>query len=269
MKPKITLLPLLFMSMCYAQIPSINEKYKEVDYEEMYYYSDSTEVVISTNNKFDKQDIGDNSDGKIEFVNSVGLLYTDKSTIVQSELINDYMGKVRLSFGTVVSAASNESDTEEDDLDAEQELLRIANGGGNFYLMGQLPIYARTGELFLIYPSLNAKVSADIDGMGSNVNTSDVRGNLYASLYASKASKEKKFNFFLNVEYGLLLATNEFNDRFGIEPEFKKPILMGRAMFGVTIGGTLRFVVTTKGFSNYDQLINDNITVGFQILSDN
>ena len=66
-----------------------------------------------------------------------------------------------------------------------------------------------------------------------------------------------------------MLATNDFNDRFGIEPEFKKPVLMGRAMFGVTIGGSLRFVVTTKAFSNYSQLINDKITVGLQILSDN
>ncbi|OIQ22580.1 MAG: hypothetical protein BM557_00915 [Flavobacterium sp. MedPE-SWcel] len=248
------------MGISYAQIPSIRENYK-------------INVQGGDNDKFafEKSNIGDSTDEKTEFANSVSLLYTDKSTIVQSELINDYMGKVRLSFGTVVSATSNESTSEEGELDkdAEQELLRIANGGGNFYLMGQLPIYARTGETFLFYPAINAKVSADIDGMGSNVNASDVRGTLYASLYASKASNEKQFNFFINAEYGLMLATNDFNDRFGIEPEFKKPVLMGRAMFGVTIGGSLRFVVTTKAFSNYSQLINDKITVGLQILSDN
>ncbi|KAF2518177.1 hypothetical protein E0W68_10595 [Flavobacterium salilacus subsp. salilacus] len=255
MRTKITLFMLFCIGIMYAQIPSIKENYES-----------DISGFVSGDNKANI--IGE--DDETSFANSISLLYTDKSTIVQSELISDYMGRVRLSFGSVVTATSDNEETTSDQQETDtnkQELLRVANGGGNFYLMGQLPVYARKRDTWFMFPAFNAKISADIDGVGSNVNASDARGMLYASFYGSKASDNKKFNFFVNAEYGLMIVSDDFKDRFGIDSGFKKPILLGRAMFGVTISSTLRFTVITKAFSNYNQLVNDKIMVGFQFLS--
>ncbi|KOS06543.1 hypothetical protein AM493_11235 [Flavobacterium akiainvivens] len=262
MKTPITFLLLLFCNWTFGQIPSIKEDYEDTTSKKLTLGFDSGVKILSE----------DESD--MSFANNISLLYTDKSTIVQTELISDYMGLVRLSFGSVINATSEESAEGENaqserENNNEQELLRTLNGGGNFYLSGLLPFWTYKRSLFLFMPSLNGKISADIEGMGSNVAASDVRGMLYPSLYVSRASDNKKFNFFLQAEYGLLFATNDFYDQFEIDRNSKTPVLLGRAMFGVTIGGSLRFTVVTKSVSNYKQLINDKVMIGLQFLSKN
>ena len=106
-----------------AFLPTLNKKYRN-DFFEATYNNDIT---------------------KTSYLNSISISGDDGGAIAQSEIITDNISAFRISFGTVITATSNESDsqnspsskadeqttpTEETEQDA---LKRLINGGGNFY----------------------------------------------------------------------------------------------------------------------------------------
>ena len=208
----------------------------------------------------------DEDDVHTNFLNNFSLTFSDNSTTAQSELISDYIEAFRLSFGTVLTASENsESDGVETESESEA-LKRLINGGGNFYIAIQLPIYSFKTLSFSALTSLNGKLSSDIKGVGNDVVSSDWRGMVYQSAYVALSTDSKKFNFFINADYGFIRGSDSFYNQFNLDKSFNKPAFFGKAIIGVTLNNLIRVTITTKSFSNYSSLVSDKVLVGIQLL---
>ncbi|GGB82023.1 hypothetical protein GCM10007424_22560 [Flavobacterium suaedae] len=209
-------------------------------------------------------------DAHTNYLNGFSLLFG--STTVQSELLSDYAGPFRFSFGTVITAESDDEtegaeNPEADDESQENDLQRIINGGGNFYLTTQLPVYTHTDNTLLNLTSLNARIASDIEGVGADVETSDVKYGINLSSYLALTTDQKKFNFFVNAEYGWINGSGNFRDDFGLQDVFKKPAFIGKAIVGVMLDNKVTITVTSKSFSNYNSLVSEKVMVGIQLLN--
>ncbi|AXG74191.1 hypothetical protein DVK85_08045 [Flavobacterium arcticum] len=218
------------------------------------------------------QEFYDEDNIHTNYLNNVSLLFDN--TTVQSELLSDYLGPFRLAFGTVINANSDKDDeaTEEDSSEItkeeqQDELQRIINGGGNFYLNAQLPVHAYTSTNFLEIISLNGRFSSDIEGVGSDVEATDVKYGVNASAYLALTTDQKKFGFFVNAEYGWISGTNNFRDDFGLQKVFDKPAFWGKVVVGIMLNSKVTISITSKSISNYDSLLSDKVMVGIQLLN--
>jgi hypothetical protein len=216
------------------------------------------------------------------YLNNLSIVFG--SATVHSELVSDYLGPVRLTFGTVINTDSDSDDTDEADEagepdgrvnadeadgesdEAESDLKRLVNGGGNFYLNGLFPVHSYKELSFSEMTSINGNLSSDIEGIGNDVKTTNLKGMLNVTTYLSMSSDNKKFNFFINADYGLVGGTDDFCDQFGLKGFFNKPAFIGKATIGITLENMVRLTITTKTISNYDSLVTDKIMVGIQLL---
>ncbi len=222
---------------------------------------------------FFTQYYADAANDKTSFLNNFS--YAFGSATVVSELISDYLSAVRVSFGSVLSTEAEQDDTADRQAQAnattpaaEEDLKAVINGGGNFYLNFQLPVYSYTSPTFSAFVASNSNLSANLKGIGQDVDTNNVRVLTNLSTYLSLSSLNKRFNFFASLDYGWLTGSNNFLEQFGIRNSdfFTRPPMLGKAIVGMTLENMVRIYVTTKSFSNYQSLVTANISVGIQLL---
>lgn len=235
--------------------PSTRKNYKEDFFQEFY-----RENTLHTN-----------------YFNNISLVFG--STTVQSELLSDYAGPFRFAFGMVVNANSNDNDEAETDPDSrvleedesaqdtEDDLKRLINGGGNFYLSTQFPVHAYSSPTFSEMLRLNLNFASDFEGIGNDVETSNFKYGLNVSSYLNLTSDQKKFNFFINADWGFIGGSDDFKDDFGLDDVFNKPAFLGKAILGVSLDNRVTISITTKTISNYEGLRSEKVMVGIQLLN--
>lgn len=211
------------------------------------------------------------------YLNNLSLVFG--SATVQSELLSDYAGPLRFSLGMVVNADTekNEEGTDntggrimeadENAEDAEDDLKRLLNGGGNFYFTTQFPVHSYSSPTFSEMARLNTNFASDIEGIGNDVEASNFKYGLNLSTYLSLTTDQKKFSFFVNADWGFIGGSDDFKEDFGLQKVWDKPALLGKAVIGISLDNKATISITTKSISNYESLRSEKIMVGIQLLN--
>ncbi|SEQ04410.1 hypothetical protein [Flavobacterium urocaniciphilum] len=198
---------------------------------------------------------------KTTLLNSFSATLNDNSNIVQSELIADRCGWFRVSFGSVLSVATDttKAKIENDNLE------RLIGGGGNFYLDFTLPIITSyTDAFFTDYLYLSCKAASDISGFGNNVDVSTFNGSIGLTNYIGLSTEEKKFNFFLLTDVTAYKGNNAFYDNLKLN--HNRWFLNSNISFGVTLLNNYRIICRTN-LSSEPSLRTEKFAVGIQLLS--
>lgn len=229
------------------------------------YLDRSKSKFLPTRNKFNRNYFYEkhygNTYSKTKTVSSLSALFDTKTKTIQSELIADKLGWVRISAGTVVSIASDSTYVEDTQ---KNTLERLISGGGNLYLDFTLPIYTNYAEdLFTYYLFTNIKFASDIEGYGNNIDTSTFNGSLGICGYVGVSSHENKFNFFLASDTYTYRGNKDFYKNLGLQNN--KWILNSNITFGVTFENKYRVFCRTN-MASETSLRTQRIAVGIQLI---
>jgi hypothetical protein len=241
-----------------AVLPSLNRKYRKEFFEATY-----------------------NNDIKnTKYLNSISVAGDKSGAVVQSEIITDNISAFRISFGTVVTATSNNSETQNNSVakaDAVKEVVketeqdafkRLLNGGGNFYAELILPLLTtydgNSSDLFTSYSYASFKGAMDIKGFGNNIDTSTGNGSFGINSYIGMSSDSKKFNFFLQGNINYSFGSNEFYKNLGIKNE--QGFLNGKIIAGVTLLSTFKVTAIVNTFGSDEKLRSGKVIIGVQVL---
>lgn len=246
---------------------------------------ETKQVVFPTFNKVNRERIfgllytGNDRNSNFSFGNSASLQINNSGTIVETNLISSDLGPFRVSFGTLLTNATedenddeNQSDdgltpntTEEDNITQTEAFQRLLSGGGNTFLNFELPVLFASGEFSSIYLNTSARVGLDIEEFGDDIETTSGNGNVNSNLYGSVSSKDKVFTFFGQINYGLYFGSKEFYQNLGVTSE--KAFGFGRITVGFTINNFVRFGLTLNTLSSESNLRSGTIVVGSQVLA--
>ncbi len=256
---QILLCSLLFMVMgtTMAQIPSIRRPTTNNDSENYISKTKSNNDYKSwfptiRNDKGEIFNLLYNEDGKRPFfaVNNGSLQVNNDGAIVQTELVSAYLGYTRVSFGTTISNANGEENTDDNEdgempvpkTDETQAFQRLITGGGNTYLSFELPLLLQTtnDNLFMIYLSSSGRVNLDVAEFSNDVDASTGNGNISSNLYMSMATDKNEFDFFVDARYGWYFGHDDFYKRLEIADG--RAFAFGQLIAGITfeiISGSL------------------------------
>ncbi|WP_374173516.1 hypothetical protein [Flavobacterium tructae] len=252
-----------------AEIDSLNKKIEDLDRElknknGTYYWFSS---FPSKNSKAFFEKLYNIKDNKTSFLNSAALNYSDLGAVIQSEVIADTFWAFRTSFGTLLQ--SNEKtpkDPEEKENQTQSSQFEaLLNGGGNFYIQNQLPVFSIMNEDITLYTFLNNRTAFGVKGLKDAIDTNTFNSSLGANLYFGLNSAEKKFNVFLLSDFSVIVASKSVYDNLQLAK--KQPFFQGRLMIGVTFLSQFRVAATLNSFGSDEAVRSGKVTVGIQIVS--
>ncbi len=205
---------------------------------------------------------------KFNLVNSASFQINNNGGIVKSELVSAFLGPSRVSFGSMITNKSEDSESgdTETQTDQTEAFQRLLAGGGNVYLDFELPLLLAQGSHYLFYFSTSAHFGLEVAEFSGDIDKSTGNGNLNLNLYTSLSTDENEFAFFGNINYGLYFGPDDFYNRLNIIDE--KPFWFGEITAGFTIQSNLRFALTFNTFGSEENLNSGNVLIGAQILSD-
>lgn len=205
---------------------------------------------------------------KTSFVNTIGLNFDDSGSTMQSELITDNLGPLRIAFGSVVSTTKMEESNEEamEASNEEDAYKRLINGGGNFYLETLLPFLTYSHSNLTVYSFFNLKGAMDIKSFGNNIDTSTGNATLGNTTYFGINSDNKKFNFFIQGNLHYSFGSETFYSNLGLDQN--KAFLNGKLLFGLTLDQKIRFTAITNTFGSDAKIRNGKLMFGVQFLPD-
>ncbi len=249
-------------------IKSLRKQIEELQYEfktknEHYKWFPSIKAKYS--NAFYKA-IYNIKDNETSYLNSFALNYNDLGAVVQSEIIADTFGSLRVSFGSILQSNSETPETEEEkEEQSEQDQLdQLINGGGNFYLEAIYPVYFNKGSICTLYGFLNNKYAFTLDGLNQYIDSDAFNGSLGANLYFGLNSDENKFNFFIQSDANVVVGSNTLYQNLQLADE--KPFLQGKLIVGVTFLSKFRLAATINSFGSDEALRRNKVAFGLQII---
>ncbi|MCC9016361.1 hypothetical protein [Flavobacterium lipolyticum] len=252
-----------------AEIKSLNKQIEDLDRElknknGTYYWFPS---FPSRNSSAFFENLYNIKDNKTSFLNSAALNYSDLGAVIQSEVIADTFWAVRTSFGTLLqSNQKTPKDPEEKENQTQSSQLEtLLNGGGNFYIQNQLPVYSFMNEDITLYTFFNNRTAFGIKGLNDAIDTNTFNSSLGANLYFGLNSTEKKFNVFLVSDFSVIAASKSVYDNLQLAK--KQPFFQGRLMIGVTFLSQFRVAATLSSFGSDEAVRSGKVTVGIQIVS--
>lgn len=216
-----------------------------------------------------------NSTDKTNYVNSFALSGDSDGATAQTEIITDNISALRISFGSVITANSNNTEIDEDTNIEEKEqketeqdaFKRLVNGGGNFYLEFILPLISTNNEnegWITSYTYANFKGAMDIKGFGNNLDTSAGNGALGINSYLGASSDNGKFNFFIQGNINYSIGTDEFYENLGLGN--KRGFLNGKFILGLALLNTFKVSAIVSTFGSDEKVRNEKVMIGVQIL---
>ncbi|EJL61373.1 hypothetical protein [Flavobacterium sp. CF136] len=232
-------------NVMYNWFPSTKNKYGNVFYKQFY-------------------DIEDN---KTSFLNSFALNYNDSGGVIQSDVIADTFGSLRISFGTFLqsNAEAPIDSTEKEEQTESKQLEALLNGGGNFYIQNVLPVYFKTNEYATFYAYVNNRTAFGVKGLNDAIDTSTFNSSLGANLYIGLNSDDKKFNAFLQTDFNIIVASQSVYDNLQLVK--KQPFFQGKLILGLTFLSQFRVAATLNSFGSDVALRSGKVTIGIQIIS--
>jgi hypothetical protein len=230
-------------------------------------FSSKKQRFLPTSNKYYRNYFFD-SHYSSEY-NKTALLTSFSATInndaktIQSELVADRIKWFRVSLGSVMSIASDTTETKTE----ENNIERLISGGGNFYLDFTLPIFTSYTDSFITnYSYLNFKAASDISGFGNNVDVTTFNGSIGFTNYLGFSSDEKKFNFFILGDVTAFKGNRGFHENLNLDSQ--DWFLNSNISVGVTFLNNYRVVCRTN-FSSEPSLRTEKFAVGIQLLPNN
>jgi len=251
-----------------AEIESLNKQIEDLVCElrtknENHYWFPSTQKKYS--NAFFKN-IYNIKDNETSFLNSFALNYNDLGAVVQSEILGDTFRSFRISFGTVLQSNAETAETEEQKeiQTQEDQLDELLNGGGNFYLETQYPVYYNAGNFCSVYGFLNNRTALSLKGLNETIDSETFNTAFGVNFYLGLNSDEKKFNFFFKGDANVVIGSKSLYQNLQLAEE--KPFLQGKLIVGVTFLSKFRLAATLNSFGSDDAVRRSKITVGLQII---
>ncbi len=197
---------------------------------------------------------------KTALLTSLSATINNDAKTIQSELVADRIKWFRVSLGSVMSIASDTTETKVE----ENNIERLISGGGNFYLDFTLPVFTSYTDSFLTdYCYLNFKAASDISGFGNNVDVTTFNGSIGITNYLGFSSDEKKFNFFILNDVTAYKGNRGFYENLNLNHQ--KWFLNSNFSFGVTFLNNYRVVCRTN-LSSEPSLRTEKFAVGIQLL---
>lgn len=197
---------------------------------------------------------------KTALLTSLSATINNDAKTIQSELVADRIKWFRVSLGSVMSIASDTTETKVE----ENNIERLISGGGNFYLDFTLPVFTTYTDSFLTdYCYLNFKAASDISGFGNNVDVTTFNGSIGITNYLGFSSDEKKFNFFILNDVTAYKGNRGFYENLNLNHQ--KWFLNSNFSFGVTFLNNYRVVCRTN-LSSEPSLRTEKFAVGIQLL---
>ncbi|PCJ66851.1 MAG: hypothetical protein COA58_05210 [Bacteroidetes bacterium] len=161
-------------------------------------------LATSTNNAQNFHDMIYKDGGKLTPLSNNSLFIGDKTGSLYTEIVNDYMGPLRLSLGSMIT-----NSTGNDSNETKNETIRnLVNNSGNVALTVDLPLFylrSKKSQLNLI-ATLKTKGTADFKEFGTT--SEDWAGkfstglNVYAMAHTDNDKIGLFFNFDLNQNWG-------------------------------------------------------------------
>jgi hypothetical protein len=206
------------------------------------------------------------NDSKTSYLNSLAINYNNSGTVIQSEVIADTFGPVRIGFGTVVQSNDETPVTEQEITEQKQQdqLEALLNGGGNFYIETILPALTIHNNSIALYSYFNNKTGTEIKGFSNNLDTNTFNTSLGSNLYFGMNSDEKKFNVFMQADFNLILASKSFYQNLQLAKE--QPFFQGKLMVGVTFLSKFRLAAILNSFGSDEALRSGKVILGLQII---
>lgn len=256
----------------------IKQKKNQIEKNQINWKNDSIQLVkgydvlfpswtINARDDFFESHYG-NTLTKTGFVNSIGLNFNDSGSTMQSELVTDNLGPLRIAFGTVVSTTKTE-DSNEETIEASNEedaYKRLINGGGNFYMETVLPFLTYSQSSITLYSFFNLKGAMDIKSFGNNIDTSTGNVTFGNTTYIGINSDSKKFNFFIQGNLNYSFGSNAFYENLGLNNE--KAFVNGKLIFGLTLDQKIRFTAITNTYGSDPKIRSGKLMFGVQFLPD-
>ena len=229
------------------------------------------------------------NDASLYLANSASLQLNDNGGIVQSELLEAYLGPLRISLGTTITNAQSDDNDQDSDAagnttsddemmepapveesatptDETQAFLRLLTGGGNTYLNIEFPMVFHKDERFFFYLNANAKLAAEIAELSGDVDTTTGNGSFSSNLYSSISTDNDEFNFFVDLNFGYYFGGSAFYERLDIQDD--NGFTFGQFTAGVNILKSIQLSLTLNTFGSESNLNSGTILVGTKLLSD-
>lgn len=200
------------------------------------------------------------------YLNSFALNYSNSGALIQSEVIADTYGPIRIGLGTLIQANSQTPDTPEEKEKEQQEdqLENLINGGGNFYLETIFPVFIYAIDEFSSYLYLNNKTAMGLKGFSDSIDTSTFNSAFGMNLYLGANTAEKKFNFFINADANYNVASKEVYENLNIKD--RKGFLTAKLVAGITFDQKFRLSATFNTLGSEEALRSGKVIVGLQII---
>lgn len=197
---------------------------------------------------------------KTSFVNSLSYLHGNNSDIVQSELVSDNIGAVLVSFGTTLNIENNNESNEIEEID--QDLERLLASGGNFYLNFEFPVYKNYNDIFTYLNQLQTRISADIEGFGNDIDTSNFNLAFGVINYFGLSSEGGKFNFFIQADSNVYFGTEDFMSNLDVDASL---FFNTNVNLGIALDNKYGLFFRTN-FASEPSLRTEKIAVGLQLI---
>lgn len=203
-----------------------------------------------------------NSNDNFRILNSAGLNFGNSTGSVYTELASGNLGAIRVNLTAMAANNSNDDPTESKE---EEAFQRLQTSGGNLVLNMEYPlvyIHSKDNRSNLI-SRIVTKGTADFPEFGTT--TDDFAGSLAfgLDLYGEAPLDNNTLSFFFNLNTNRYFSTNVFKGNLGID---NSSFNFGQLTLGLVVANNLKFSFIVWTFSSEDNLRNDNVTFGGQVL---
>ena len=190
----------------------------------------------------------------MNFGNSTGSVYT--------ELASGNLGIFRVNLRAMAANNSNEDMAESKQQEAFQKLQ---TNGGNLVMSLEYPIayiHSKNNRANFL-TRITAKGTADFPEFGTT--TDDFAGSLSFGIdfYGEAPLNNNSLSFFFDLNLNRYVGTDTFKDNLSIDNAYFN---FGQLTLGIVVANNLKFSFIISTFSSEDNLKNDKITFGGQVL---
>jgi hypothetical protein len=198
--------------------------------------------------------------GKIHVLQNTGFSFGKKTGSVYSELVSGYLSAFRVSFGSMISSSSSETQKNE-----EEALQKLAANGGNTMLTFEYPLFYlhSSNNLYNIISKLNAKGTADFPEFGTETKEWAGSALLGIDVYADAALSNNKMRFFGLFNANLIHGTDEFKTNLAIGAN---DFIFGQLILGIVLNENIKLSFSVATFSSQPSLRHRKVVIGGQIL---
>lgn len=193
-------------------------------------------------------------------LNAVAIHGSASQTNIYTEVGSNFIGPVRLSLATMVTANT-------DTVKTAEARNRFLNSGGNAILSMQIPVFYSSSNYATTFCSFTTRIAGDLPMLGSSINNATANINFGFEVYQDIVSKEKQFNFFALVKAGWVYGFEKsFYTNLGLQESDRRVFSFGQISFGMTLFQTMRISIIAPIYAAFGRLLRVPVQYGGQVI---